>query len=112
MITKLVIQRVLHFSHFQFFLKIHSHPCGRGHFDSDQGTTSTITRNLINFIGYLCEQDLELTPPILPGRANFCGRGHPKIDQFHTNILFWLSCFYNLYCFILLFKLYAYHKGL
>ena len=96
MITKLVNLRVLNFSHFQFFLKIHSHPCGRGHFDSDQGTTSTITRNLINFIGYLCEQDLELTPPILPGRANFCGRGHPKIDQFHTNILFWLSCFYNL----------------
>ena len=32
----------------------------------------------------MCEQDLELTPPILPDRANLCGRGHPKIDQFHT----------------------------
>ena len=33
------------------------------------------TRILINSIGYLCEKDLELTPPILPDRANFCGRG-------------------------------------
>ena len=32
----------------------------------------------------MCEQDLELTPPILPDRANLCGRGHPKVDQFHT----------------------------
>ena len=36
----------------------------------------------------MCEQDLELTPPILPDRANLCGRGHPKVDQFHTNIIF------------------------
>ena len=35
-------------------------------------------------IGYLYEQDLELTPLILPDRANLCGRGHPKIDPFHT----------------------------
>ena len=46
----------------------------------------------------MCEQDLELTPPILPDRANLCGRGHPKIDQFHTiffvrtkNICNWLE---------------------
>ena len=49
------------------------------------------TRNLTNSIGCLCKQDLELTPPILPDRANFCGRGHPKIDLFHTNILFLLK---------------------
>ena len=57
---------------------------------SDQGHTSN-NRNLINSIEYLCEQDLELTPPILPDRANLCGRGHPKIDQFHTKSLlfFW-----------------------
>ena len=56
-------------------------------FYSDQGHTSN-NRNLINSIGYLCEQDLELTPPILPDRANLCGRGHPKIDQLHTKSLF------------------------
>ena len=56
-------------------------------FYSDQGHTSN-TRNLIYSIGYLCEQDLELTTPILPDRANLCGRGHPKIDQFHTKFLF------------------------
>ena len=49
------------------------------------------TRNLPNSIGCLCKQDLELTPPILPDRANFCGRGHPKIDLFHTNIHFLLK---------------------
>ena len=52
-------------------------------FYSDQNHTSN-TRNFIDSIGYLCEQDLELTPPILPDRANLCGRGHPKIDQFQT----------------------------
>ena len=36
----------------------------------------------------MCEQDLELTPPILPDRANLCGRGHPKVDQFHTKSFF------------------------
>ena len=51
------------------------------------------TRNLTNSIGFLCKQDLELTPPILPDRANFCGRGHPKIDLFHTNILFFIKIF-------------------
>ena len=56
-------------------------------FYSDQGHTSN-NRNLINSIGYLYEQDLELTPPILPDRANLCGRGHPKIDQFHTKSFF------------------------
>ena len=55
-----------------------------GTFYSDQGHI----RNLINSIGYLCEQDLELTPPILPNRANLCGRGHPKIDQLHTKSFF------------------------
>ena len=56
-------------------------------FYSDQDHTSN-TRNFIDSIGYLCEQDLELTPPILPDRANLCGRGHSKIDQFHTNTHF------------------------
>ena len=58
-----------------------------GTFYSDQGHISN-NRNLINSIGYLCEQDLELTPPILPDRANLCGRGHSKIDQFHTKTHF------------------------
>ena len=61
--------------------------CVEGTFYSDQGHTSN-NRNLINSIGYLCEQDLELTPPILPDRANLCGRRHPKIDQFHIKSLF------------------------
>ena len=47
----------------------------------------------------MCEQDLELTPPILPDRANFCGRGHPKIDLFHTNILFFIKIFVFLFPF-------------
>ena len=64
-------------------------------FYSDQGHTSN-TRNLIDSIGYLCEQDLELTPPILPDRVNLCGRGHPKIDQFHINTHFFPLKFVNI----------------
>ena len=55
-----------------------------------QGHTSN-NRNLIISIGYLCEQDLELTPPILSDRANLCERGHPKINQFHTKSPFFFG---------------------
>ena len=63
-------------------------------FYSDQGHTSN-NRNLINSIGYMCEQDLELTPPILPDRANLCGRGHPKVDQFHTKSFYFFYFFFG-----------------
>ena len=63
-----------------------------GTFYSDQGHV----RILISSIGYLCEQDLELTPPILPDRANLCGKGHSKIDQFHTNTHFFPLKFVNI----------------